>query len=45
MQSEISNKTKSLKGSEADMEDRKKLENFKIDDNENNKMDLFLFSK
>jgi hypothetical protein len=45
IQSEITSNTKSIKGSEAELEDRKKLENFKVDDNVNNKMDMYLFSK
>lgn len=46
IQSEIlKNQPQYLKGSEAELEDKKKLENYRVEDNTNNKMDLFLFSK
>ena len=34
-----------MKGSTADKEERQRLENVKVLDNQNNKMDFFLFSR
>lgn len=45
IQNEILSKRENVKGTEEALEDRKKLENFKVEDNVNNRMDLFLFSK
>jgi hypothetical protein len=41
----IANKDKTVKGSVADKEEREALENVKVTDDSDNKMDLFLFSK
>lgn len=41
----VANKDKTVKGSQADQEDRQALESFKVVDDQDNKMDLFLFSK
>ena len=41
----LANKDKTMKGSLGEKEDREALEQFKVDDNLYDKMDLFLFSK
>lgn len=41
----VANKDKTVKGSIADQEDRQALESFKVVDDQNNMMDLLLFSK
>jgi len=41
----VANKDKTVKGSQADQEDRQALESFKVVDDQDNKMDLLLFSK
>jgi hypothetical protein len=38
------NRDKTVKGSTADIMDRAALESFKVEDNQNNKLDLFMFS-
>jgi len=38
------NREKTVKGSTADIMDRNALESFKVEDNSNNKLDLFMFS-
>ena len=41
----IANKDKTVKGSVADKEEREALENVKVADDQDDKMNLFLFSK
>ena len=41
----LANKDKTIKGSQAEKEERQALEQFKVEDNSYNKMDLFLLSK
>jgi len=41
----LANKDKTVKGSQAEKEERLALEQFKVEENNYNKMDLFLLSK
>lgn len=41
----LANKDKTVKGSVADKEEREALENVKVTDDQDSKMDLFLLSK
>lgn len=41
----LKNKEKTVKGSLADREEREALENVKVSDNQDNRMDLYLLSK